>query len=65
MPSYILFTFVEFGSTLPRGAKERLPRNAIDCLIDKLGGPDGVAEMTGRRSPIVRSETNASQFLYS
>ncbi|KAF6018566.1 hypothetical protein EB796_023110 [Bugula neritina] len=31
-----------------------LPDSALDALIDKLGGPTQVAEMTGRRGRIVR-----------
>ena len=31
-----------------------LPRSTLDEIIDKLGGPDNVAEMTGRRARIVR-----------
>lgn len=36
----------------------RLPRNTIDELIDKLGGPDEVAEMTGRKNRIVKNEND-------
>ncbi|KMZ66679.1 Strawberry notch-like protein [Zostera marina] len=31
-----------------------LPNNALDDIIDQLGGPDRVAEITGRRSMLVR-----------
>lgn len=31
-----------------------LPRSPLDDLIDQLGGPEEVAEMTGRRSRVVR-----------
>ena len=36
------------------GAK--LPANTLDQLIDELGGPDGVSEMTGRKGRVVQDE---------
>jgi len=41
---------------LERAKGMRFPNAVIDTLIDGLGGPDKVAEMTGRSSRVVRSK---------
>lgn len=40
----------------------QLPANTLDQLIDELGGPEYVAEMTGRRGHIVTTESGAVQY---
>ena len=40
----------------------RLPTNALDQLIDEFGGPDKVAEMTGRRGRVVQESNGRVQY---
>lgn len=32
----------------------RLPKNVIDQLVDELGGPNNVADLTGRKNRLVQ-----------
>ncbi|XP_077299576.1 protein strawberry notch isoform X2 [Arctopsyche grandis] len=41
---------------------EKLPANTLDQLIDELGGPENVAEMTGRKGRVIQTE--GGQILY-
>lgn len=41
---------------------KRLPANTLDQLIDELGGPDSVAEMTGRKGRVVHTENDEIQY---
>jgi hypothetical protein len=35
---------------------QHLPANTLDQLIDELGGPENVSEMTGRKGRVVQDE---------
>uniref|UniRef100_A0A336KBU6 CSON006692 protein n=1 Tax=Culicoides sonorensis TaxID=179676 RepID=A0A336KBU6_CULSO len=41
---------------------ERLPPNTLDQLIDELGGPENVAEMTGRKGRVVQTDRGNIQY---
>lgn len=41
---------------------EKLPPNTLDQLIDELGGPENVAEMTGRKGRVVQNEDGTIQY---
>lgn len=41
---------------------DKLPPNTLDELIDELGGPDNVAEMTGRKGRVVSTEEGNVQY---
>ena len=38
------------------GLGKRMPANTLDQLIDELGGPDNVAEMTGRKGRVIQND---------
>ncbi|XP_053677627.1 protein strawberry notch [Anopheles nili] len=40
----------------------RLPANTLDQLIDELGGPENVAEMTGRKGRVVQNDDGSIQY---
>lgn len=50
------------AALLARIAALRLPPNFLDHLIDELGGPKAVAEMTGRRGRVVRDSRGQGMF---
>ncbi len=39
-----------------------LPPNTLDQLIDELGGPENVAEMTGRKGRVVQNDNGQVRF---
>lgn len=41
---------------------ENLPPNTLDQLIDELGGPENVAEMTGRKGRVIQTEDGNIQY---
>nr|CAH7748970.1 unnamed protein product [Callosobruchus chinensis] len=41
---------------------DKLPPNTLDQLIDELGGPENVAEMTGRKGRVVSTEDGGIQY---
>ncbi|XP_056592504.1 protein strawberry notch homolog 1 isoform X1 [Triplophysa dalaica] len=41
---------------------EHLPPNTLDELIDELGGPDNVAEMTGRKGRVVSNDDGSISY---
>ncbi|XP_063066402.1 protein strawberry notch homolog 1 isoform X2 [Engraulis encrasicolus] len=41
---------------------EQLPPNTLDELIDELGGPDNVAEMTGRKGRVVSNDDGSISY---
>lgn len=40
----------------------KLPPNTLDQLIDELGGPENVAEMTGRKGRVVQNDDGSIQY---
>lgn len=50
------------AALLQRVAALKLPPNFLDQLIDSLGGPKKVAEMTGRRGRVVRDSRGHGTF---
>ncbi|GAX80052.1 hypothetical protein CEUSTIGMA_g7491.t1 [Chlamydomonas eustigma] len=48
---------------LERSSKLNLPKNPLDDLIERLGGPKAVAEMTGRAKRMVRISENEYKYV--
>uniref|UniRef100_A0A672P1S7 Protein strawberry notch homolog 1 n=1 Tax=Sinocyclocheilus grahami TaxID=75366 RepID=A0A672P1S7_SINGR len=60
---------VEDAQRMKRGLLEKLeqlaeylPPNTLDELIDELGGPDNVAEMTGRKGRVVSNDDGSISY---
>lgn len=41
---------------------DKLPPNTLDQLIDELGGPENVAEMTGRKGRVIQTDNGQIQY---
>ena len=43
---------------------QNLPANTLDQLIDELGGPENVSEMTGRKGRVVQVKTSTFELMF-
>jgi len=48
---------------LARAQALDLPKNPLDDLIERLGGPGAVAEMTGRKARLLRQENGKYEYV--